>query len=519
MRKIWEVAADLGIDKRDLILYGDYKAKIRLDVFNPVFEKKAKYILVSAMTPTKFGEGKTTTTIGLSMLFNHYGKKSVACIRQPSLGPYLGIKGGGTGGGQCVVVPEDEINVHFTGDSYAVEVAHNFLSAMVDNELFRGNRFDLDVSTVNWPYAVEVSNGALREVVVGINWDRKSRFFPRKSQFCITSASEIMSILSLFRDREDFIKRIENIVIGFDRKGRAICVKDIGIGASLFKLLKDAIMPNLVQTKLGTPVLIHSGPFANISIGCSSIVADYIGLRLCDYVFTEAGFGMDCGGEKFFDIKCRFSGVFPDCVVLVCSLKAIEVAGVENLKRHIQIVRRFNVPVVVVINRKAEDSVQEIEKLVKEIERIGADGIWVSNLYSEGVRCNSEIIKIIETVCKEQEGGGRFLYDLDMSVKDKMEVLARLVYGADGVVYETVAQEKIDLFERSGFGNLPICVAKTQFSFGHSKELGVNPVGYKFKISDAFLSAGAGFIVLVSGAITTLPALPSHPRALDFEYD
>ncbi len=516
MYKIVDVAKSLGIKPDDLIPYGTYKAKIRLgDLIS--LPRRGKYILVSAMTPTKSGEGKTTTTIGLAMAFNRYRGSAVACIRQPSLGPYLGIKGGGTGGGKCRVEPEEEVNLHFTGDNYAVSTAHNFVSAVLDNHLYRGNALGIDISTLNWPRAVDVSDAALREVIVGINWDRKSRYFPHKGQFCITAASELMSILALSRDEEDFKRRIESIVLAFSETGSPIKVRDLELGPAIYQLMKEAIMPNLVQASDGTPVLVHAGPFANISVGASSIIADKIALGLADYVFTEAGFGMDCGGEKFVNIKSRISSIPPDGVVLVVSNKALGEYGMENLSRHVEVVRAFSLPVIILVNVWPSDSERDVERIVAQCRTLGVDAVVVSQLYSMGTQGAETLVKEVDRVLSRTNPKIRFSYSLEQDLFSKIEAVATKVYGAGGVEYEPMAREKITMFQSSGYDKLMVCIAKTQYSFGHYA--GFRPGrGEPFLITDAFLSAGAGFVVAVAGSITTLPGLPSRPRALDFSW-
>ncbi len=518
MRPIFEVAKKIGLTEDDLIPYGKYKAKIRLDRFfaQPVYG--AKYILVSAMTPTRSGEGKTTTTIGLSMAFNRFKGRAVACIRQPSLGPYLGIKGGGTGGGMCRVLPEEDINLHFTGDNYAVSTAHNFISSLLDNHLFRGNKLDIDISTINWPRTVDVSDAALREVIVGLNWDKKSRYFPHKGQFCITAASELMSILSLSWDEEDFKKRIGEIVLAFSDKREPIRLRDLGGMGAVWTLMREALMPNLVQASDGTPVFIHSGPFANISIGASSIIADRLAMNLVDYVITEAGFGMDCGGEKFINIKSRLLKRPPDCVVIVATLKAVREYGPENLARHIRIAKNFGLRVVVMINAWEGDAETDLKSLKSFALSEGADRAFISYLYSHGPESAQGIVEGIDDLIDSTPSSQiRFTYKEIDSLIQKLERLCKEIYGAGELILEPMAREKLNLFSSKGFDSLLVCVAKTQFSFGHSPEFQPDK-GEPFLISDLFLSSGAGFVVAVAGTITTLPGLPSHPRALDFAF-
>ncbi len=519
MRPIIEIANSLGIKETDLVLYGSFKAKLSLSLLDKYgSQKRAKYILVSAVTPTKFGEGKTTLTIGLSMAFNRFGKKSICCIRQPSLGPFLGIKGGGTGGGKCRVIPEEDINLHFTGDNYAVSTAHNFLASVIDNHLFRGNALRFDLLELNWPRAIDVSDAALREVIVGINWDKRSKYFPHKSQFCITAASELMSILALSYDEDDFKRRLNNIVVGFADTGKPIRVVDLSASGALYLLMKDALMPNLVQTTEGTPCFIHTGPFANISIGTSSIIADRIALGLVDYVVTESGFGVDCGAEKFFDIKSYYSGVFPELMVIVVTLRAIEEYGKENLAVHIENAKKFGVPVVVAVNAMRGEREQDLLEVCKMAKGFGANSSQISYLYDKGSVGGELLCKEIEELLdKTNQSNPKALYSAELDIYEKIDILAQEIYRAKMVEFEPLAREKVEALIEKGYGKLPICVAKTQYSLSHSKDLGaVPPAGYTFRISDVFLSAGAGFVVLLAGNITTLPGLPSKPRALDF---
>ncbi len=516
MLDILEVAGGLGLDESALVRYGKYKAKV-VSPIPSAPSRKARYILVSAMTPTRSGEGKTTTTIGLSMAFNRLGRKAVACIRQPSLGPFLGLKGGGTGGGKCRVVPEEDINTHFTGDNYAVSTAHNLVASLIDNHLYRGNPLRFDISELNWGRVLDVSDGALREVIVGITWDRKSRYFPHKSYFSISSASELMSILALYRSDADFRSRLESIVLGFSDSGRPITLKDLGGAPAVYLLMREALYPNLVQAVDGSPVFVHAGPFANISIGSSSIVADLIAMELADVVVTEAGFGVDCGGEKFVNIKSRIMGRGPDCIVIVASKKAIAEHGMDNLFRHIAIARGFGVKVVVLLNVWEGEDERELLEIEERIRTAEPDDVFLSFLFSRGPESAMGIAERLWELCSQGEVQVKFTYPTDLPLEKKVRLLAREVYGAEDVVFEPLAREKLELYQEQGYGDLPVCVAKTQYTFSHSVDVDWRRP-FKFVISDAFLSAGAGFVVLISGNITTMPALPSRPRALDFQW-
>ena len=515
MRNILEVAAGLGLSCDDLILYGQQKAKIKLSAFSSR-QKKGKYILVSAITPTKFGEGKTLTTIGLSMALNSLGKKAVSCIRQPSLGPYLGVKGGGTGGGKCRALPEDDINLHFTGDNYAVSAAHNFVASVIDNHLFRGNELGFDLSEINWMRVSDVSDGALREIQIGLNWGHKSIAFPRKSGYAITAASELMSILALSNNIDDFKQKLSSVVLGFSKNKQPITAQDMSLSGAMFVLLKDALMPNLVQTSEGTPCIVHTGPFANISIGSSSIIADKIALNLADYVVTESGFGMDCGGEKFFHIKSRAFGHSPDLIVLVVTVRAFKEYGENNLRIHIENAKSFNRPVLVCINHREEDAKQDLLYLREKAIEYGANEVGLSDMWALGSEGGMDLAEKAVMLTNKASGEVAYTYDLADSIQQKIEKLAVSFYRASEVEFSDIAREKIKLFEGEGYSHLPICVAKTQFSIGYDKTLGPSPESYVFKVNDAFLSAGAGFVVLLCGNISVLPGLPSHPRGLDF---
>ncbi len=517
MKHIKDILSYLDIDKKDAVFYGEYKAKLRLSLLDKPENKTGKYVLVSAMTPTKFGEGKTLTTIGLSMAINELGKKAVACIRQPSLGPYLGVKGGGTGGGKCRALPEDDINMHFTGDNYSVSTAHNLIASILDNHIFRGNELNLDLGHINWGRVSDVSDGALRSILLGMNWKDKSKDFPRKSGYAITAASELMSILALSKNWDDFKEKIDSVIVAFNKKGSPVSLKDLSCSGAVAMLLKDAVMPNIVQTSSGTPCFIHTGPFANISIGSSSIIADKIALSVSDYVITESGFGMDCGGEKFFHIKSRASNITPDAIVLVISIRALKEYGDENLKTHIENANKFNRPVIVCINKREEDADSDLDIAIKKAMDFGAYRAVVSALWKDGAQGGAAFAQAVMQACNLPQKPISYLYDLDTPIIEKAKKLAIEVYRAKDLELSDEAMEKIRLFEDAGFGNLPICVAKTQFSISHSKELGPAPRDYIFKINDAFLSAGAGFIVLICGNISVLPSLPSHPRALNIQ--
>jgi formate--tetrahydrofolate ligase len=543
IRPIKEIAAQAGIDENYLELYGNYKAKISLDILGKLKDRPlGKYIDVTAITPTPLGEGKTVTTIGLSQAIGRLKKSVLTCIRQPSLGPVFGIKGGAAGGGYSQVIPMEDFNLHLTGDVHAVGLAHNLLAAFLDNSLSKGNPLNVDPLSITWPRVVDVSDRALRKIVIGLGG--KDNGIPRETGFDITVASEVMAILALTSDIFDLKKRLERIVVGTTFDGKPVTAKDLQAAGAMTVLMKDAIKPTLMQTLEHTPVLVHAGPFANIAHGNSSIIADEIAIRLADYVVTESGFGADCGFEKFADIKCRYSGLKPDCVVIVSSIRALKMhsgkfkvvpgrplskdlvdenleaikEGAENLVKHIENVNLYGVPAVVAINRFTTDTDREVE-LVREIAiKAGAYGVELSEVWAKGGEGGLQLAETVFKACNEKSDF-KFLYPLDIPLKKKIEIIATKIYGADGVSYTPLAEEKIKLYTKWGFDKLPICMAKTHLSLSHDPNLKGRPRNFTLPVTDIRVSAGAGFVYPLCGAMRTMPALPSIPAGTKVDID
>jgi formate--tetrahydrofolate ligase len=528
MAPIVEVAAGLGLGPDDLDLYGRYKAKIHLDVLQKLADKPdGKLVLCTAITPTPAGEGKTTTGIGLAMGLAKLGKKAIATLREPSLGPSFGVKGGAAGGGYAQVVPMEEINLHFTGDLHAITTAHNLCAAVLDNHLFQGNELGIDPQNVSWPRVVDLNDRALRQITVGEGGEGVER----RTRFDITVASEVMAIFCLASDLEDLKARLERIIVGSTVEGGNVTAKDLLVSGSMAVLLRDAMMPNLVQTLENTPAIIHGGPFANIAHGCNSIQATRMALKLGDYCVTEAGFGADLGAEKFFDIKCRYGGLTPDCVVLVATIRALKMhggvkladlkeenltalaAGIENLEKHLENLKLFGVPVVVAINRFPDDTEAEIALLDERAAALGASVVLSEVVVrggEGGIALAEEVVRLCE---REEKPPFRFLYELDAPIKEKIETIATRIYGADGVDYTDVADAALERFTRLGYGALPVCMAKTQASLSDDKDKIGRPRGWRLTVREVRLSAGAGMIVAVCGKMMTMPGLPKHPAA------
>jgi formate--tetrahydrofolate ligase len=534
-----QIAAGLGIKEEHLIPFGRYKAKISMDALNdaPTRERRGKLVVVTGMTPTPAGEGKTTTAIGLTQGIGRLGHRAVVNLREPSLGPIFGIKGGGTGGGKARVVPEDEINIHFTGDAHAVSSAHNLLAALVDNAVYRNEASDMDATGIEWSRVTDASDRSLRQVVAGLGGSGNSPL--RETRFDFVAASEIMAVLALSTGLEDLRSRISRIVVGTSRGGDPVSVEMLGVTGALMTLLRQAIIPNMVQTLEGQPAFVHTGPFGNIAHGCSSVVSDQLALAFSDYVITEAGFGSDLGFEKFMHIKARQSGLLPSAVVLVASVRALRwhggstrralsqpnleavVAGGANLAHHVGIVRSFGLPVVVAINRFDGDSADEL-KAAKEtaLEAEATDAVECSG-FAEGGEGG---VALAEAVVRAAAATGndssiQYAYPLDATVRDKVLALAQRTYGADDVSWTAEARRKLRYFESQGWGSLPICMAKTHLSISHDPTRRGSPSGYTFPISDIRVSVGAGFLYTMAGRIETLPGLPSRPRALDMDVD
>ncbi len=539
MEPINQIAAGLGIKEEHLIPFGRYKAKISMDALNdaPTRERRGKLVVVTGMTPTPAGEGKTTTAIGLTQGLGRLGHRAVVNLREPSLGPIFGIKGGGTGGGKARVVPEDEINIHFTGDAHAVSSAHNLLAALVDNAVYRNEASDMDATGIEWSRVTDASDRSLRQVVAGLGGSGNSPL--RETRFDFVAASEIMAVLALSTGLEDLRSRISRIVVGTSRGGDPVSVEMLGVTGALMTLLRQAIIPNMVQTLEGQPAFVHTGPFGNIAHGCSSVVSDQLALAFSDYVITEAGFGSDLGFEKFMHIKARQSGLLPSAVVLVASVRALRwhggstrralsqpnleavVAGGANLAHHVGIVRSFGLPVVVAINRFDGDGADEL-KAAKEtaLEAEATDAVECSG-FAEGGEGG---VALAEAVVRAAAATGndssiQYAYPLDATVRDKVLALAQRTYGADDVSWTAEARRKLRYFESQGWGSLPICMAKTHLSISHDPTRRGSPSGYTFPISDIRVSVGAGFLYTMAGRIETLPGLPSRPRALDMDVD
>ena len=541
--QITKIAKSIGIKEKELELYGNYKAKIDLSILKRIKDRPlGKYILVTAITPTPLGEGKTVTTIGLSMALNRIGKKTIACIRQPSLGPVFGIKGGAAGGGYSQVIPMEDFNLHFTGDVHAVGLANNLAAAFLDNSLFKGNPLDINPESITLRRTVDVSDRFLRSIRIGLGG--KDDGCQRDSGFDITVASEVMAILALASGLPDLRKRLGRMTVAEDSNGRPITLEDLKVAGSMCALLKDAIKPNLIQTLEHTPVIVHAGPFGNIAHGNSSILADEIALRLGDFVVTEAGFGADLGLEKFFDIKCRYSGLKPNAVVMVCTVRALKMhsgrfkvvagkpldkglvsedlsaieAGICNLEKQIENVRLFGLPCIVAINRFKADTDREIALVREKAIAAGAKDCLVSEVWARGGRGAIGLARAVVRAANEKNNF-KFLYPLKMPLKDKIRAIATQVYGAKDVFYEPLAEEKLAGYTKRGYGGLPICMAKTHLSLSHDPNLKGRPRGFLLPIRDVLASVGAGFIYPLCGKMQTMPGLPSEPAGKKIDID
>ncbi len=543
MRPILEIADHLGIAEDELDLYGRYKAKVHLNILERLKGRpNGKYVDVTAITPTPLGEGKTVTTIGVSQALGYLGKRVITCIRQPSLGPVFGIKGGAAGGGYAQVVPMEDFNLHLTGDVHAVGIANNLLAAMIDAHLKHGNQLNIDPRTISWRRVIDLNDKwGVYNIVAGLGGENR---VPRETGFDITVASEVMAILALATSLQDLRQRLGRIVIGSTYAGEPVTAEQLQAAGAMCVLLRDALMPNLMQTLENTPLFVHAGPFANIAHGNSSIVADQIALKLADYVVTESGFGADCGMEKFFNIKCRVSGLAPNCVVIVATVRALKMhggigtvrpgrplpkelieenlpaleKGGENLVKHIENARLFGVPVVVAVNRFTQDTEPEIELIQKMAVGAGAEGAYVSEVWAHGGKGGTELAQAVIAAC-EKPTDFRLLYPDDLPIKQKIETIATKVYGADGVDYDAVAERKIEAFTKWGLDKLPICMAKTHLSLSHDSNLKGRPRGFRVPVRDIRPSAGAGFLYPLCGAFTTMPGLPSRPAAVVVDVD
>ena len=535
MRPITEVAAAAGLDADDLELYGKYKAKLSADVWTKVKDKEnGKLVLVTAINPTPAGEGKTTTSVGLGQAMCRLGKNAIIALREPSLGPVFGIKGGAAGGGYAQVVPMEDINLHFTGDMHAIGAANNLLCAMIDNHMQQGNALEIDPRRIIFTRVVDMNDRALRNIIVGMGGSVNG--VPREDHYMITVASEVMAILCLATSLSDLKKRCGDILVAYRYDGSPVFARDLKVDGAMCALLKDAIKPNLVQTLDGSPCLMHGGPFANIAHGCNSIVATRLALKLADYTITEAGFGADLGAEKFFDIKCRKAGFKPDCAVIVATIRALKYnggvpkeelntenlnalkAGCVNLQKHIENIGKFHVPVVVAINRFPSDTDDEIEFLRHVCEDMGAR-YALSEVFTKGADGGMELAQMVIEEADSGKSQFQMLYPDEMPLKEKIETIAREIYGADGVTYSPSAEMSLKAIESLGYGNLPVCMAKTQYSLTDDpKKLG-RPTGFNINIRTARVSAGAGFVVCETGKVMTMPGLPRTPSAFNIDVD
>lgn len=535
MKPIKEIAAGLGLVEDDLELYGKYKAKISLEAISKVKENEdGKLILVTAINPTPAGEGKTTTMIGLSQALNKLGKKSIVAMREPSLGPCFGVKGGAAGGGYAQVVPMEDINLHFTGDIHAITTANNLIAAMLDNSIQQGNPLDIDTRQIVWKRVVDLNDRALRHIVVGLGG--KVNGVPREDGFDISVASEVMAILCLATSLEDLKQRAGRMIVAYNHAGEPVTVDDIKATGAVTLLLKDAIKPNLVQTLDHTPVFVHGGPFANIAHGCNSVMATQLALKLGDYAITEAGFGADLGAEKFLDIKCRQAGLKPDAVVIVATVRALKMhggvakkdlgeenlealrKGIENLEKHIENIAKYNLPSVVAINAFPTDTEAELELLNEICQSKGVD-VAISKVWAQGADGGIELAEKLLDILETKEADYKPLYDLELPIADKIKTIAKEIYGADDVVFTKKVVNKIKKYTEQGLANLPICVAKTQYSLSDDPSLLGRPEGFTVTISDLIPNTGAGFLVAISGDIMRMPGLPKVPAAVNMDID
>ena len=535
MENIASVAAKVGISSDDLEMYGKYKAKISDDVFKKLDNKQdGKLILVTAINPTPAGEGKTTISIGLTEALCKMGKNAVAALREPSLGPCFGIKGGAAGGGYAQAVPMEDLNLHFTGDFHAITAANNLLAAMLDNHIMHGNELRIDTKRVVWKRCMDMNDRALRNIVIGLG--NKTDGVVREDHFIITVASEIMAILCLAEDMADLKKRLSKIIVAYNMDGNPVTASDLKAVGSLAALLKDAIHPNMIQTLENTPVLIHGGPFANIAHGCNSVRATKLALKLGDYAVTEAGFGADLGAEKFMDIKCRLSGLSPDAVVIVATVKALKYnggvpkdqlgkenleavkKGIVNLDKHIENIKKFGVPVVVTLNSFITDTEAEYQFIKEHCEALGCE-FALSSVWAKGGEGGLELAgKVLETL-DNKKSDFKPIYKDEASLKDKIETVAKEIYGAASVSYSDAASKELKHIEEMGFGNLPVCMAKTQYSLSDNPSLLGRPEGFDLNVRDVYVNAGAGFVVVLTGKILTMPGLPKSPAAERIDYD
>ena len=535
MEPIEKIAQKAGISKEYIECYGKYKAKISSSYYDTIKDRKdGKLVLVTAVNPTPAGEGKTTVTIGLTQALQKLGKNAIAALREPSLGPCMGIKGGAAGGGYAQVVPMEDINLHFTGDLHAITTANNLLSAMIDNHIQQGNDCNIDTRRIVWKRALDMNDRALRQIVVGLGG--KAHGVPREDGFQITVASEIMAIFCLAKDLQDLKEMLGKIIVGYTYDDKAVTAHDIGADGAMAALLKDAIEPNLVQTLENTPALIHGGPFANIAHGCNSVRATKTALKLADYVITEAGFGADLGAEKFFDIKCRKTGLKPDAVVLVATVRALKYnggitkenlnaenlealkKGFVNLEKHIENIQKFGVPVVVTLNHFVSDTQAEVDYVKQRCEAMGAD-FEVSHVWAEGGAGGEALAKKVLQTLQTKESHFHVLYEDDRTIEEKINKVCHEIYGAGTVNFTAAAKKTLEQIKKLGFEHFPVCMAKTQYSLSDDPNLLGRPEGFTVTVKEIRISAGAGFIVALLGDIMTMPGLPKKPAALNIDID
>ena len=535
LEPITSVAAGLGIDMDDLELYGKYKAKISDEYMNRISQNPdGKLILVTAINPTPAGEGKTTTSVGLGQAFGKLGKKAIIALREPSLGPCFGIKGGAAGGGYAQVVPMDELNLHFTGDFHAITSANNLLAALIDNHIQQGNELGIDPRQITWKRCLDMNDRVLRNVVVGLG--AKADGTVREDHFVITVASEIMAVLCLANDMADLKERLGRMVVGYTYGGEVVTASQLQAVGAMAALLKDALKPNLIQTLEHTPALVHGGPFANIARGCNSVRATKAALKMADYVITEAGFGADLGAEKFFDIKCRMADLKPDAVVLVATIRALKYnggvpktelvpenmealkAGIVNLEKHIENLQKYGVPVVVTLNSFVTDTENEIAFVKQFCEDRNCD-FAMSEVWEKGGEGGIALAEKVLNTLENKKSNFKVLYDDTLSIREKIETIAKEIYGADGVAFQSAAAKQMEKLESLGFGNLPICMAKTQYSLSDDPDKLGRPENFNISVREMYVSAGAGFIVVLTGAVMTMPGLPKKPAAYNVDVD
>ncbi|HLV09746.1 MAG TPA: formate--tetrahydrofolate ligase [Halanaerobiales bacterium] len=535
MEPVNRIAKSIGLDDDDIELYGKYKAKVNTDVLKKFQNSEnGKLVLLTAITPTAAGEGKTTTTVGLGQSLNRLGKKAIVALREPSLGPTMGIKGGAAGGGYAQVLPMEDVNLHFTGDIHAIGAAHNLLAASIDNHIKQGNQLGIDPTRITWPRVMDMNDRALRNIVVGLGG--KANGLPREDSFMITVASEIMAILCLANDMEELKEKISRIVVAYTYDNEVITTADLGVAGAVAALLRDAIKPNLVQTLENTPAFIHGGPFANIAHGCNSVMATLLAQKMGDIAITEAGFGADLGAEKFFNIKCRYASMRPDLAVIVVTSRALKMhggvskqelkiqnlkalaAGFENLEKHLENIKKFGVPALVAINRFPDDTEDELNLIKKGCEEIGVS-VALSEVWSKGGEGGLELAEKVLDILEKEDSNFHYLYELEKTLEEKIEIISREIYGADGVDFSSKARKQLAEYTSQGYDQLPVCMAKTQNSISDNPSLKGRPRGFKVNVRELRLSAGAGFVVVLTGPVLTMPGLPPKPAAEMIDVD